>query len=96
LVDLTNCVIEQIDLTKLVREQNSAHLAKNNMNMILKLIKRTNYTKSICLVSEQMRPDLIKIISNCDDNLKIIKFNINENNSNTFKDLIGWDQSYNK
>lgn len=93
MVDLTNCVIEQIDLTKLVKEQNLAHLAKNNMNMILKLIKRTNYTKSICLVSQQMRPDLIKIISNCDENLKIIKFNLNEDKNNTHKDLIGWDQS---
>jgi len=91
LTDLTNtCLIEQIDLTRLVKEQKTAHQNKINMSTILKIIKRTNHTKSICMAIQQpMRTDLYKIILNCNDNLKKITFNSVTNT----EDLIGWDKS---
>ncbi len=85
MVDLTNCLIESVDLRKFVHEQKSLMVAEKNIITISHMIKRTKFTKSVCMVSLPIRPDLIKIVVDSDSKTKTISFKT-ESESNSDED----------
>lgn len=55
LVDLTGCLIEVLDINRLVREQKTLNSIRKNSKTLLKMIKRAKLNGSISL-AEQTKP----------------------------------------